>query len=886
MRCRLIVGFMVLALVIAGTACGAYAEKQWISVSGSTAGERPTVEVINSNASETMIRIAIPGFWLETITEDGVTYDMLRFPGYGTTLDIGKPELPEISELIAIPARSGVKVHVLDYETVTLTGYNIYPHQKPLYIGEKRTSLAIDHGFYERDGLYPDPVSTGKPAIWRDLRVTNLRVAPVRYNPSRKELTVYSSMRVRIEYAGESNINAKNRPVTAVRPQHAAMYGRNILNYDELDIPIMAAPPVDGYDLLIIANDEYLDDLETFVDWKEEKGYRVKLVSILEAGGSWYGFIKDFLQSEYDTYHISYCLLASSGIHYYPIDTGKSDFPYTLLEGDDSLPDIGVGRFPAQNETQLGHMINKSIAFESNPADGGWDSRGLLVANFEGAPGGFQANCETVRIGEYTEGGCYYAMHPLEFVTAYGAEEALGGDGATNQDVIDHIDAGTRFVSFFGHGDYNSGWALWNDEFEDFDQGCIDQLDNGSMTPVVFSMACKTAAPVEDGFGQYFVQQDDGAVAYYGATVLTSTISNVICYMGLVGLFDQGVPAISDATNEGTIYMIVEYGQYGIEISDDYLWYGDPTLNAIPSGDAFHNILPPAPELVSPEWAECIESPSEVVLVWKESGKISGKTTWASHYQLQLDDDPDFTSPIIDNEYFESGITTPLLEQGIYYWRVRSFFTPEYGPWSPARHFFVGMPVAMTQLVSPGDHARVSPISHEITFSWENDLLPTEYVFQLDDGSDFSSPIVHHSTGQTSYTVDMEDLPDGTYYWRVRGAVSAAWPWSEIWSLNYVESSNNNNNNNKPDVTAFPNPFNPSTVIRFELPKSGQVRLDIFNINGALITTLVDGVREAGRHDVLWNGRDAKGLPVASGVYFYRLKASKMVVTKKLMLLR
>jgi parallel beta-helix repeat protein len=84
----------------------------------------------------------------------------------------------------------------------------------------------------------------------------------------------------------------------------------------------------------------------------------------------------------------------------------------------------------------------------------------------------------------------------------------------------------------------------------------------------------------------------------------------------------------------------------------------------------------------------------------------------------------------------------------------------------------------------------------------------------------------------------------------------------------------------------FPNPFNPSTTISFELAKAGHVKLDIFNVNGALITTLADEAREAGRHDVLWNGKDAKGLSVASGVYFYRLEAGGEVQSKKMMLLR
>ena len=121
------------------------------------------------------------------------------------------------------------------------------------------------------------------------------------------------------------------------------------------------------------------------------------------------------------------------------------------------------------------------------------------------------------------------------------------------------------------------------------------------------------------------------------------------------------------------------------------------------------------------------------------------------------------------------------------------------------------------------------------------------------------------------------------WHWKVK-AMNPGWPWSEVRSFRFQIS-------NKPDpdpqLTAnYPNPFNPSTTISFELAKTGHVKLEIFNVNGALITTLADEVREAGRHYVLWNGKDTKGISVASGIYFYRFKTGSEVVTKKMMLLR
>jgi uncharacterized repeat protein (TIGR01451 family) len=79
----------------------------------------------------------------------------------------------------------------------------------------------------------------------------------------------------------------------------------------------------------------------------------------------------------------------------------------------------------------------------------------------------------------------------------------------------------------------------------------------------------------------------------------------------------------------------------------------------------------------------------------------------------------------------------------------------------------------------------------------------------------------------------------------------------------------------------YPNPFNPATEIIFSLPSASRVKLEVFNVMGQKVTTLVHGQFEAGEHIIQWNGSD-----VASGVYFYRLQADDFVDTKKMMLLK
>jgi hypothetical protein len=83
-----------------------------------------------------------------------------------------------------------------------------------------------------------------------------------------------------------------------------------------------------------------------------------------------------------------------------------------------------------------------------------------------------------------------------------------------------------------------------------------------------------------------------------------------------------------------------------------------------------------------------------------------------------------------------------------------------------------------------------------------------------------------------------------------------------------------------------PNPFNPTTTISFTLPAKTLVDLTVFDVNGAFVTTVVHGVRDEGLTEAVWKGTNERGNPVASGVYFYRLKAGKTEITRKMVLLR
>jgi hypothetical protein len=84
----------------------------------------------------------------------------------------------------------------------------------------------------------------------------------------------------------------------------------------------------------------------------------------------------------------------------------------------------------------------------------------------------------------------------------------------------------------------------------------------------------------------------------------------------------------------------------------------------------------------------------------------------------------------------------------------------------------------------------------------------------------------------------------------------------------------------------FPNPFNPSTTIRFTVAAESPVELLIFNVQGQKVRTLVNEGKSAGSYRVVWDGRNENGRLVASGVYFYRLRVGGYMSVKKMLMLK
>ncbi|MFO8144247.1 MAG: carboxypeptidase regulatory-like domain-containing protein [Candidatus Syntrophosphaera sp.] len=143
-------------------------------------------------------------------------------------------------------------------------------------------------------------------------------------------------------------------------------------------------------------------------------------------------------------------------------------------------------------------------------------------------------------------------------------------------------------------------------------------------------------------------------------------------------------------------------------------------------------------------------------------------------------------------------------------------------------------------------------------------------------------------TDWTEYTYDISSY-DGDVYAGIQCVSNDAFIFFVDDVL--VTGGTPNDDPNAPVVATelrgnYPNPFNPETTIRYSVKEAMPVTLNIYNVKGQLVKTLVKDVREAGNYSVVWNGRDNNNQTVSSGVYYFKMNAGKYSNTKKMILMK
>ena len=176
---------------------------------------------------------------------------------------------------------------------------------------------------------------------------------------------------------------------------------------------------------------------------------------------------------------------------------------------------------------------------------------------------------------------------------------------------------------------------------------------------------------------------------------------------------------------------------------------------------------------------------------------------------------------------------------------------------------------------------------NKITLSWETATEKNNAGFDIERSADNKTFYKignikgrGTTTEKQSYTYTDKISGGGKFYYRLKQIdFNGSYTFSNVLEVSALPTVFSLSQN-------FPNPFNPSTTIKYQLPQKERVVLEIYNTLGEKVKTLVDDIRDPGFYEAKWDGTNNNNIDVATGVYIYRIIAGKFVLAKKMMFLK
>ena len=534
--------------------------------------------LVSSSEEEIIIDVKVGGFFKGKVATPNGEQFVISGDDMAPMQVAGAPDLPLYPIPIIIGDKAEMQASVLnskyvDFENVEVApskgnfSRNINPDDVPFIYGD----------MYQQDAFYPaQQMNLEKPYVIRDYRGQNLVVYPYAYNPVTKTLRVYTDLTISVKKVGDNGINQKvsSRRNNAVTSEFDASYKRRFINYKNDSRALL----IDEGEMLVVCADKYMNDMQTFIDWKNISGRPTSIVAVSETGTD--ENLRQYLIEYYKSNpKLTYVLLVGehADIPAHAMNEGRSDNYFGMLEGDDYYEEIFVGRLSVKNAEDLKNQVNKIIYYERDIDETAtWLSNGAGIAAKEG----------TGHFGEYDYTHMDFIRDTLLNYTYTNVSRYYDKvNDPTVDDLINRFNEGVGIINYCNHGTEIS-WVVTG-----FNTENIHQLTNDYKLPFIWSVACDNGSfNLDECFAEAWMRAVNpetgaptGGIGGMFATILQPWRPPMYGQDEMVAILaewrDGYKHTLSGASCNGNMYILDMFKDVsGEETHNTWILFGDPSM--------------------------------------------------------------------------------------------------------------------------------------------------------------------------------------------------------------------------------------------------------------------------------------------------------------------
>lgn len=549
--------------------------------------------LVSSNQNEAVVRIDFGSYHTETVTVDGTVMQTLHMAEAYPTLKKGSPELLQAAFSLMVPEGSNPETELIDAQYSESANFALAPSKGKLYrnVNPDNVPYSKNADYQSTNYLLGSPVAIGETYRLRDYNGVSVKVFPFDYNPSTQTLKVYSSVTVKVRF------NSGRSFATATKNNRTfdAIYANSFLNYRNL----RSTPVTEEGDILVICPENFMTAMQPYVDWKIRNGFSTEMVALSMAGSN-ATQIKSYILDYYNSHNLAFVIIVGDNAQFPTpsVSGNKSDNYFTELVGNDSYPDIILGKISAENVSQVETQVQRFIEYEQNPPETSHFTSFLGIASSQGPGDNNEYDYQHIRnIDNKLLGYTYTSGYEL-FEGSQGGLDASGNPTAAM--VTTAVNAGVGIISYCGHGDVQE-WVTTG-----FNNNNVNALTNVGKLPFILSVACVNG---EYHTGTCFAEawlrathdgQPTGAASMIGSTINQPWNSPMCAQDRMIDLLVGTTPDNQNYTYggivfNGMIHMLDVYND--VEVFRTWILFGDPTLllrTAVPEqlDLSYNEILP------------------------------------------------------------------------------------------------------------------------------------------------------------------------------------------------------------------------------------------------------------------------------------------------------